>query len=272
MSFSLNNKVAIVTGSSSGIGESIAILFASKGARVTLCGRDQERLKSVFNKAVEVSGGHQDRFLIFQGDINDQKFRKETISKTVEKFGRLDILVANAGVGGTNQSLLTATEDSYNFIMDTNLKSVFFLIQQAVPHLEKSKGNIINISSIVTDMALADVPIYSMSKVALDHLTRCLAVDLGAKGIRVNAINPGYIETRIMRYHGDLETIVSDISKVEITKQVLKHRLGTGEDVAEVAAFLASDSTSFITGENIRVDGGRIFGGPIDWSVLKPSA
>ncbi|BFZ09340.1 hypothetical protein BsWGS_12379 [Bradybaena similaris] len=96
MAYQLNGKVAVVTGSSSGLGEAIAILFASRGAKVTLCGRNEERLKSVLEKVVKASGGHKDRFLIVQGDLNDKNVRKEIVEKTVDKFGRLDILVANA--------------------------------------------------------------------------------------------------------------------------------------------------------------------------------
>ncbi|CAG5117580.1 unnamed protein product, partial [Candidula unifasciata] len=175
------DKVAIVTGSSSGIGEAIAVMFASRGAKVTLCGRDQDSLRSVLEKVVTLSGGHQDKFITVQGDINDAKVQKEIIDKTVEAFGRLDILVANAGISSFLQTVQTATEESYNKHMDTNLKSVFFLIQQAIPHLENSQGNIVNISSNTTSAILTALTIYSISKAGLDHLTRSLAVDLGPK-------------------------------------------------------------------------------------------
>ncbi|CAG5117582.1 unnamed protein product [Candidula unifasciata] len=144
MALQLNGKVAVVTGSSSGLGEEVAVLFASRGAKVTLCGRNEERLRSVLEKVVKANGGHEDRYLTVQGDLNDKNVRKEIVEKTVEKFGRLDILVPSAGVIHPNQSISTTTEDVYADIMDTNLKSVFFLIQEAVPYLEKTKGTIIN--------------------------------------------------------------------------------------------------------------------------------
>ncbi|BFZ09333.1 hypothetical protein BsWGS_12372 [Bradybaena similaris] len=271
MAYQLNGKVAVVTGSSSGLGEAIAVLFASRGAKVTLCGRNEERLKSVIEKAVKVSGGHKDRFLIVQGDLNDRNVRKEIVEKTVDKFGRLDILVANAGVIHPNQSISAATEEVYDDIMNTNLKSVFFLIQEAVPHhLEKSKGNIINVSSANTKQAVPMVTISLLAKVALDHLTKCLAVDLGAKGIRVNSVNPGFFPTRIMRYlSDDFEQINNIFTAVEKDKYALKGRAGTIDDLAEAALFLASDSAGFITGELIKVDGGRSLCGPFEASALQ---
>ncbi|BFZ09337.1 hypothetical protein BsWGS_12376 [Bradybaena similaris] len=261
MAYELNGKIAVVTGSSSGLGEAIAVLFASRGAKVTLCGRNEERLKSVLEKVVKASGGQTDRFLIVQGDVNDRKVRKEIVEKTVEKFGRLDILVPNAGIIHPNQSISSATEEVYDDIMNTNLKSVFFLIQEAVPYLEKSKGNIINVSSASTHQAVPSFTIALLSKVALDHLTKCLAVDLGAKGIRVNSVNPGFFPTRITQnFGGDIEEMNRKFAATQWENATLKGRAGTVEDLAQAALFLASDSAGFITGELIKVDGGRSYG------------
>lgn len=263
MAFDLTDKVAIVTGSSSGLGETIALLFASRGAKVTLCGRDQERLNSVLDQAIKVSGGHKDRFHTVQGDLTDESVRKDVVVQTIEKFGRLDILVANAGVGSPNGGILDATEQAYNYIMDTNVKAVFFLIQQALPHIEETKGNIIVISSMLSALSASPSLIYPMSKAAIDHLTRCLAVDLGPKGIRVNSVNPSFIPTRILRlFGGDVSGSANDWAVREAEKQPLQGRSGTPEDVAEAVGFLASDAAGFITGQHIVVDGGRSFGGP----------
>ncbi|BFZ09334.1 hypothetical protein BsWGS_12373 [Bradybaena similaris] len=257
MASQLEGKVAVVTGSSSGLGEAIAVLFASQGAKVTLCGRSEERLKAVLEKAVKASGGHQDRFLIVQGDLNNRNVRKEIISKTVEKFGRLDILVPNAGAMHKDQSISTATEAVYDDIMDTNLKSVFFLIQEAIPYLEKSKGNIISVSAAATNMCVPSIVVSLISKVAQDHLTKCLAVDLGEKGIRVNSVNPGFLPTRMMeQFSGDKNPPPTG-------------RMAAPEDVAKAALFLASDSASFITGEHIKVDAGGNLAGKFGDSVLK---
>ncbi|BFZ09308.1 hypothetical protein BsWGS_12347 [Bradybaena similaris] len=262
MASEFNDKVVIVTGSSAGLGETIAIMFASRGAKVTLCGRDQGRLNSVLDKVVKISGGKKDKFLAVPGDMTDAKVRKDIVERTIEKFGRLDILVANAGVVARNNSFMEETESNYDTIFDTNLKSTFFLIQQAVPQLEKSKGNIIIISSLVSQVVFAPLPTYSLSKVALDHLTKCLAVDLGPKGIRVNAVNSCYFSTLVFRNTTDPMQINQLFNNNQRTLQPLQGRIGVPEDVAEVVAFLASDKAGFITGELMKVDGGRAFLGP----------
>lgn len=262
MAAQLTDKVAIVTGSSSGLGQAITLAFASRGAKVTLCGRDQERLNSVLEQVVAVSGGHRERFHTVVGDVTDSDVRKRIVDETIDKFERLDILVPNAGVTSPNCTILEATEEAYNFIMETNVKAVFFLIQQAVPHLEKSKGNIVAVSSMLASLVSSPSLIYPMSKAAVNHLIRCLAVDLGPKGIRVNSVNPSFIPTRIRRYFGgDVSGSANDWASVEFAKQALD-RVGTAEDVAEAVVFLASDSAGFITGQHIVLDGGRSFGGP----------
>jgi NAD(P)-dependent dehydrogenase (short-subunit alcohol dehydrogenase family) len=265
----LQDKVAVVTGSSSGIGEAIALLFASQGAIVTLCGRDAGRLKSVVEKVVKANGGHKERVLTVAGDLNDKGVRKDIIDQTVKKFGRLDVLVANAGVANLVQSIRDGTEESYDQTFDTNVKSVFFLIQHAVPQLEKTKGNIILISSDLGVVAMPNATIYSMSKAALDHLTSCLAVDLGAKGIRVNAVRPGYIPTNLSRGAGDkMEEMQKMISKFETTNQPLKERVLNLNDIAEAVAFLASDAAGCITGEHVTVDGGRSYSGSCEVNFM----
>jgi NAD(P)-dependent dehydrogenase (short-subunit alcohol dehydrogenase family) len=263
MASQLNGKVAIVTGSSSGLGEAIAVLFASRGARVTLCGRNEERLSLVFEKVVQASAEHHDWFHTVVGDLNDQTIREQVVTETVKKFGQLDILVANAGVASPNGTLSDATEESFDKMMNTNVKSVFFLIQQAVPSLEKSRGVIITTSSMLSSLAASPSIIYPMTKAVIDHLTRCLAVDLGPKGIRVNSVNPSFIPTRIRRlFGGDVSESANSWASVEESKQPLKNRSGTPEDVAETVAFLASDAAGFITGQHVKLDGGRSFGGP----------
>jgi meso-butanediol dehydrogenase / (S,S)-butanediol dehydrogenase / diacetyl reductase len=268
MATQFNNKIVIVTGASSGIGEAIAIMFASRGAKVTICGRDHERLKSVFDKVVEVSGGHKDRFLTVQGDLNDGLIRKEIITKTIQKFGGLNILVPNAGVTASKQSLATATEEVYDYIMNTNVKSVFFLIQEATPHLEKSKGNIVFVSSVIAQVLAASTFLYSLSKSATNHITKSVAVELGPKGIRANSVNPCFIPTMIMRYHGKTTDVVNtNIANFEVKQQVLPNISLSLKDITDAVAFLASDETArFITGMHLLIEGGRQFGGPHDWS------
>jgi NAD(P)-dependent dehydrogenase (short-subunit alcohol dehydrogenase family) len=262
----LKDKVALVTGSSSGIGLAIAIKFASKGAKVAITGRDEAKLKAALDKVVKASGGHADRFITIAGNLTNQEHRKEIVEKTVAKFGRLDILVANAGVSGSGQTVHTVTEEVYDEVMNTNVKSVIFLIKEAVSHLEKTKGNIISTSSTVAIMTMPNMLVYSASKAALEHATNILAVDLGSKGIRVNSVLPGYIPTTDLgRTYGssNVDKFRAAIAKVNAAKQPLKERVLNEEDIAEAVAFLASDAAGCITGEHIKVDGARTFGGTI---------
>lgn len=254
---SLVNKVVIITGASSGIGEATAILFAQRGAKVTLGGRDQSRLKAVMDRCIEASSGHSDRFMTIQGDITDSKVREEMVRKTVEKFGCLDIVVPNAGVYPSDATI-DAPESTFDRIFDVNVKSVFYLIQQAVPHLEKSNGNIVSVSSIGSTTTYSPFVLYNMSKATVDHMTRCLSLDLGPRGIRVNAVNPSVISTNLFN---ELPTSFDEMAASERTKMPFGE-LGTAEDIAEAIAFLASDSAKFITGECLLVDGGRCRTGP----------
>ncbi|BFZ09312.1 hypothetical protein BsWGS_12351 [Bradybaena similaris] len=265
MASEFSGRVVIVTESNSGFGEAIALLLASKGANVTLCGRDEDRLNSVLDKIVKANSGNKDRFLAIPGDLNDSRVRQEIVTKTVEKFGRLDVLVANAAVSGDYSNILNTTEDAYDTILDTNLKSSFFLIKEAIPHLEKTRGNIVNISSTASNTVIPAATTYSLTKAALDHLTRCLAVDLGSKSIRVNSVNPGYIHTLILRDFFDPIAVDTVLPVFDKSRTPLTGVVGAAQDVAEAVAFLASDAARYITGEFIKVDGGRSYNGVINF-------
>ena len=176
-----DGKVVVVTGARSGIGEAIAVLFAERGASVALCGRDKDRLQNVVEKCTKVSGGFSQRFISVQGDLKNEDVRKSTVDKTVETFGRIDVLIANAGVS-RNTKFGYDNEDVYDLIMDTNLKSVYFLTQYAMKHLEKSKGNVVFVSSVMSQSATSACEIYSLGKAALDQLVRVLAFSRARKG------------------------------------------------------------------------------------------
>ncbi|CAL1545834.1 unnamed protein product [Lymnaea stagnalis] len=252
----LKDKVVIITGSSSGIGEAAAILFAQKGSKVTLCGRDQARLQAAFDKCVQAGGGNKDSFQTVQGDVCDPEVRKQIIQQTIDKFGRLDVLVANAGIILEDGTLSNATEAAFDTTMDVNVKSVFFLILEAIPHLEKTQGCIVNVSSTGSVLAFPDEIIYSMSKAAVDHMTRTMAVGLGPKGIRVNAVNPTLVSTNIYRHYGVNAT---EANTTFLDKYARLHplhgRASTPEEQAEVIVFLSSKAANFVSGQCILVDG-----------------
>ena len=179
------HKSVIVTGSSSGIGESTAVMFASRGANVALCGRDVARLQQVLDKcrrAAQEAGHDTSKFVCLAGDLTSAAVREETLTKTVGTFGGLDVLVANHGVLPFASGLDGVTEENFDFGMDVNVKSVLLLIQAAVKELEASKGSVVVTSSISSTLAYPDFLVYYMSKAAIDQMVRCLALGLASKG------------------------------------------------------------------------------------------
>ncbi|KAH9495433.1 hypothetical protein Btru_015098 [Bulinus truncatus] len=242
MSRDFTDKVVIITGSSSGIGECTAILFAQSGACVVLCGRDEKRLSNVLLKCQELSGS-LDKFLVVQGDLTDAQIRKQIIEQTVNKFGRIDILIPNAGIVSENGGVTDATEAAFDQIMNVNTKAVFFLILEAIPHLEKTKGCVINVSSIGSSMMYPEEIIYGMSKAAVDHMTRTFALSLAPKGIRVNAINPTLVKTNVYRDFNQetMNKSYEDFGRLH----PLHGRNSTCEEQASTILFLASFDASF---------------------------
>ncbi|KAH9495432.1 hypothetical protein Btru_015096 [Bulinus truncatus] len=253
MSRDFKDKVVIIIGASSGIGECTAILFAKSGACVVLCGRDEKRLSNVLLKCQQQSGC-QDRFLVVQGDTTDSQIRKQIIQRTVDKFGRIDILIPNAGVLPENNGVSNATEAAFDHNFDVDVKAVFFLILEAIPHLEKTEWCIINNSSLGSTMAYPDEIIYGIAKAAVDHMTRTFALSLAPKGIRVNAIRPSLAKTNMFRDFNKetMNTFYEDFGRLH----PLHGRNSTCEEQANTILFLASSDASLITGECIKVDGG----------------
>ena len=183
---SLAGKAVIVTGSSSGIGLATAVLCAKKGANVTVCGRDVGRLQEAV-KACEKAGkdaGHKNKIITSTGDISDSTVIKNTVEQTVKAFGGLDVLVTNHGANMLkgNESIEAWTRECFDTCMNTNVRSVIELVQQAVPHLEKNRGNVVCVSSLGSVSPMSQSLNYLISKAALDHAVRCLAMQLGAKG------------------------------------------------------------------------------------------
>ncbi|XP_040297716.1 uncharacterized oxidoreductase TM_0325-like isoform X1 [Bufo bufo] len=249
---SLRGKVCLVTGASSGIGASTALLFASLGARLALNGRNEEKLKETARGCEEFC---DQKPLLVLGDLADEAVVRGMVEQTVAHFGQLDVLVNNAAILVMG-SIEDTTLQDYDRMMNVNVRSLLYLTQLAVPHLIKTKGNIVNVSSVAGLRSFPGVLAYCMSKSAVDQLTRCAALDLASKQVRVNAVCPGTIMTDLLQRAGMSEEQYTQF--LEHSKQT--HALGRHGNVEEVAraiAFLASDAASFITGVTMPVDGGR---------------
>ena len=243
-------KVALITGASSGIGAAAAKLFSKLGATLALSGRNIENLKAV---ASECEGENEP--ILIKADLGTEADTKLLIEKAVSELGQIDILVNNAGVLELG-SIENTTLDQYDRVMNVNLRAVYHLTMLAVPHLVKTKGNIVNVSSVNGLRSFPGVLAYNISKAGLDQFTRCVALELAPKGVRVNAVNPGVIVTELQKRGGLSDEAYANF--LERSKQT--HALGRpGEvdEVAEAIAFLASSEASFTTGCSLPVDGGR---------------
>lgn len=263
------NKSVIVTGSSSGIGEYTALLFASRGANVTICGRDDTKVQHVVGKCHTAgqNSGHGNKFIGVAGDMTNPAHRQDVVDKTIAAFGKFDVLVVNHGTGKMSMGLDGMTEETYDHVFNTNTKSVVFLIKAAVKHLEKSKGCIVVTSSVSSTAPSPTMIDYKMSKAALDQMVRCLALDLGPKGIRINAINPTFVATSFFR-DGKENLFASEVGLFCAKSHPLGERFSTPEEQADVIAFLASEGARFVTGECLRIDGGlAVKGNPLNYFV-----
>lgn len=247
----LTDKVAVITGASSGIGQTTAITFAKLGAKVVISGRNVTNLEETKKRVEEIGA----KVLAVQGDVTNKEDNVSLISKTIEHFGQLDILVNNAGIIKTG-SIETVTLDVFDEVMNVNLRSVFHLTHLAVPHLTKTKGSIVNVSTVAGIRSFPNVLPYCVSKAGVDQLTRCAALELAEKGIRVNAVNPGVIVTEIHKRGGMSEEQYNQFLERCKTTHALG-RSGQPIEVANAIAFLASDAASFITGVSLPIDGGR---------------
>ncbi|XP_072422369.1 3-oxoacyl-[acyl-carrier-protein] reductase FabG [Chiloscyllium punctatum] len=249
---SLQGKVALVTGASSGIGAGTAILFARLGVKLALNGRNVENLTKV-GKACEEGG--ECLPLLLPGDLTDEATVEKVVEETLNHYGRLDVLVNSAGILHMG-TIETTSMEHFDQVMNVNVRSVYNLTRLAVPHLIQSQGSIVNVSSVNGQRSFPGVVAYCMSKSALDQFTRCLALDLAPKKVRVNAVCPGVIVTDIHKRAGLSEGDYAEfLNKCKVTHAL--GRPGQVDEVAQAIAFLASDAASFITGVTLPVDGGR---------------
>lgn len=257
---SLKNKVVVITGASSGIGAGTAVYLAKQGCRLVLNGRNEKNLKATVQACVDIGlSPEQVRMVI--GSVEKTADCERLINDAVQTFGQIDVLVNNAAIEivGTTDTLPI---DEFDRLLNVNLRSVFQLTKFALPHLEKTKGNIINISSVASTHAIKGTLVYGASKAAVDHLSRNMALEMGPKGVRVNCVNPGVIMTEFQRRAG-MPQATYDKWLESVAAVYPLRRVGNAEDVAKVVAFLASDLASFTTGETILVDGGHHLGAPV---------
>lgn len=247
----LEGKVAIVTGATSGIGRATAIRMAEAGAQVAAVGRNQSELSEVCEEINRLGG----KALAIRADVTVKPIPRRIVNEAVEKFGALDILV-NAAGHISNGTIETTSMADWDAMMNVNLRAVFNLMQQSVPHLETRRGNIVNVSSVTGLRAFPGVLAYCVSKAGLDQLTRCSALELAPKGIRVNAVNPGVVVTEIHKRGGmSDEAYEAFLERSKQTHPI--GRVGSAREVAELILYLASERASWITGATYSIDGGR---------------
>ncbi|MGB2627201.1 MAG: SDR family oxidoreductase [Candidatus Acidiferrum sp.] len=256
----LRGKVAIVTGGTSGIGRDTAILFAQSGAKVVLAGRREKEGKEVV-EGILATGGEA---LFVKTDVAKNADVKRLVEKTVERFGRLDVAFNNAGVEGNWIPISEQSEEDWDYTMDINVKGVWLCLKFEIQQMQKqgTGGAIVNMSSVAGYIGAAGAATYCASKHAVMGLTKSAALETARNGIRVNSICPGIIETPM----GDRIFGAPQVTKWALTFYPLG-RFGKPMEVAEAVLFLCSDSSSFMTGQSIVLDGGFLTGpvAPAHW-------
>jgi glucose 1-dehydrogenase len=259
--YSNKERIAVVTGSSKGIGKAIAMEFAKAGYSVVINARNEEELKQAaedISKSVKDGG----KVVSIPGDISQEHVCISLIEGTVKQFGRIDVLVNNAGIGGESKKIHELTEKDWDEVIDVNLKGAFLCTREAIKKMMKTGGNgqgkvnnnkysIINISSVHEQTPHPQSAQYAASKGGMEMLTKTIALELADKGIRVNGIAPGSIATDMNK-----ELLENKEEKEKKEQQIPVHRIGKPEEIAKVALFLASDDASYVAGTTIYADGG----------------
>lgn len=247
----MKEKVVIVTGASSGIGRATALLFAENNAQVIALGRNEKELSSLRDEAHK----NEKKIKIHLADLRETSQVERFLTDTFEHFGQIDVLVNSAGII-FNGSIENTTLDDWDKMLDINLRSVFYLMNKCVPYLEKTQGNIVNVSSVAGTRAFPNLLAYCVSKAALDQLTRCSALELAPKNVRVNAVNPGVVVTNLHKRGGMKDKDYEEFLEKSKGTHPLG-RVGKPEEVADLIYFLASEKASWITGATYEIDGGR---------------
>ncbi len=250
----LQGRVAVITGGTDGIGKAIGITFAKEGAKVMLVGRDEKKGRTALEEVRKFG-----ETAYFRGDVSDSSHVRRIVDEVIQKYGRIDILINNAAVCPPG-NVVTTSEETWNQVIDVNLKGVFLCSKYIIPHMQKTGGGaIVNIGSINSLMAMENEAAYDASKGGVLMLTRAMALDFAKAGIRVNCICPGAIETPMLKASLDTSPDPKAARELLTAKHPLR-RTGTPEEVAQAALFLAADASSFVTGAVIPVDGGILAG------------
>ena len=246
-----DERVAMVTGASSGIGRATALRFAAEGAAIALVGRNRGALETT---AEEVAAAGV-RSAVVVADLTVAAQCRTAVDEAVTFGGRLDILVNAAGIIATGD-LASTSDEAWTEMMRINLDGVFVLMQAALPHLQAVGGNVVNISSVTGLRAFPGVLAYCVSKAGLDQLTRCAALELAESGVRVNAVNPGVVVSNLHRSGGMQEEAYEAFLEHSKTTHPLG-RVGEPQDIAEAVLYLASERAGWVTGVTLSLDGGR---------------
>jgi 3-oxoacyl-[acyl-carrier protein] reductase len=243
--FSLKDKVAVVTGASQGIGRDTALALAEAGAKVVVAARNEEKLAALVS---DIAAGGGEAFAV-KMDVADAEQVKAGFKQMVEKFGRVDILVNNAAVTRDGLAMRMKKED-WDAVLQTNLTGAHLCIQQVLPVMMKARaGRIINISSVVAQSGNAGQANYVAAKAGLIGLTKAIAIEIASRGITVNAVAPGFIET-------PMTDVLPDKVKEELKTRIPLGRMGSPKDVAAAIVFLASNEAGYVTGHVLNVNGG----------------
>jgi NAD(P)-dependent dehydrogenase (short-subunit alcohol dehydrogenase family) len=249
--FDIEGKVTLITGASSGIGKATAFCFAREKAKLMLASRSEPAMKDIAT-SIRQSGTAVE---IIPADITDPQQVKKCIDKTIKMYGGIDIMVNSAGIIASGTIENTTLAD-WDYMMNINLRSIFLLTQLALPSLIERKGTVVNVSSVTGLRAFPGILAYCVSKAGLDQFTRCVALELAPKGVRINAVNPGVTLTQLHRNSGMDEKAYQAFLEHSKTTHPLG-RVGKPEEIAELILFLASPHASWITGVTYSIDGGR---------------